>query len=57
MLDRGAVVSGTWGTTKFPESYVIDVSGNLRFKLVGQRNWTDLNALTLLQGLGARRAH
>src|SRR5207249_6889228 len=29
-LDRGAIVSRSWGTTKFPESYLVDASGNLR---------------------------
>ena len=55
-LDRGAIVSRSWGTTKFPESYLVDASGNLRLKFAGPRDWTDLDVLTLLQELGARRA-
>jgi len=56
LLDRGAVVSRAWGTTRFPESYVVDAGGNLRLKFTGPRDWTDPNVLTLLQRLGARRA-
>ena len=56
LLDRGAVVSRAWGTTRFPESYVVDASGNLRLKFVGPRDWTEPNMLTLLQRLGAHRA-
>ena len=55
VLDRGAVVSRSWGTTRFPESYLVDASGKLRLKFAGPRDWTDLDVLTLLQGLGARR--
>jgi thiol-disulfide isomerase/thioredoxin len=56
LLDRGAVVSRTWGTTRFPESYIVDPSGNLRLKFAGPRDWTDPNVLMLLQRLGAHRA-
>jgi len=56
LLDRGARVSRSWGTTRFPESYLVDASGNLRLKFAGPRDWTNLEVLTLLQELGARRA-
>jgi thiol-disulfide isomerase/thioredoxin len=54
-LDEGAKVSRTYGTTKFPESYLVDREGKLRLKFVGPRNWTDPNVATLLQEFGARR--
>ncbi len=54
-LDEGGKVSRTYGTTKFPESYLVDRDGKLRLKFVGPRNWTDPNIATLLQELGARR--
>ena len=54
-LDEGAKVSRTYGTTKFPESYLVDRDGKLRLKFVGPRNWTDPNVATLLQEFGARR--
>jgi thiol-disulfide isomerase/thioredoxin len=54
-LDEGAKVSRTYGTTQFPESYLVDRDGKLRLKFVGPRNWTDANVATLLQEFGARR--
>jgi thiol-disulfide isomerase/thioredoxin len=53
VLDRGAEVSQKYGTTKFPESYLIDETGKLRLKFVGPRNWTDANVYSLLSALGA----
>jgi hypothetical protein len=54
-LDEGAKISRTYGTTKFPESYLVDKDGKLRLKFVGPRNWMDPNVATLLQQYGARR--
>jgi cytochrome c biogenesis protein CcmG, thiol:disulfide interchange protein DsbE len=54
-LDEGAKISRTYGTTKFPESYLVDRDGKLRLKFVGPRNWMDPNVATLLQEYGARR--
>jgi cytochrome c biogenesis protein CcmG, thiol:disulfide interchange protein DsbE len=54
-LDRGAEVSQRYGTTKFPESYLIDETGKLRLKFVGPRNWTDGNVYSLLSALGVDR--
>jgi thiol-disulfide isomerase/thioredoxin len=54
-LDEGAKISRTYGTTKFPESYLVDKDGRLRLKFVGPRNWMDPNVATLLEGFGARR--
>ncbi len=54
-LDEGAKISRTYGTTKFPESYLVDKDGKLRLKFVGPRNWMDPNVATLLQSFGARR--
>ena len=54
-LDEGARISRAYGTTKFPESYLLDRDGKLRLKFVGPRNWTDPNVATLLESFGARR--
>lgn len=54
-LDEGAKISRAYGTTKFPESYLVDRDGKLRLKFVGPRNWMDPNVATLLQEYGARR--
>jgi cytochrome c biogenesis protein CcmG, thiol:disulfide interchange protein DsbE len=55
-LDLGAAVSQRYGTLKFPESYLLDQSGNLKLKFAGPRNWTDPSVVTLLESMGARRA-
>jgi len=52
VLDRGAEVSQRYGTTKYPESYLIDETGKLRLKFVGPRDWTDSNVYSLLAALG-----
>ncbi len=52
-LDRGAKVSQIYGTTKFPESYLVDRDGKLRLKFVGPRDWTDPNFRTLFASYGA----
>ena len=54
-LDEGAAVSRAYGTSKFPESYLLDRDGKLRLKFVGPRNWTNPNMVALLQSYGARR--
>jgi len=55
VLDEGAKISRAYGTTKFPESYLLDQDGKLRLKFVGPRNWMDPNVATLLEGYGAKR--
>ena len=52
VLDRGADVSQRYGTSKYPESYLIDEAGKLRLKFVGPRDWTDRNVYLLLAALG-----
>ena len=52
--DEGAKTSKTWGTSRYPESYLLDGEGRLRLKFAGPRNWMDPNVATLLQGYGAR---
>ncbi len=54
-LDDGARTSRLYGTSKFPESYLVDAEGNLRLKFVGPRQWDDPNMVRLLESLGARR--
>jgi peroxiredoxin len=54
-LDQAARISQTYGTTKFPESYLIDSSGTLRLKFIGPRNWADPAVFALLDSYGAPR--
>ncbi len=52
-LDEDGKVHDRWGTNKFPETYLVDASGNLRFKFIGGRDWTSPEAIALLTALGA----
>ena len=54
-LDEGARISQTYGTSKFPESYLIDSSGTVRLKFIGPRNWSDPAVFALLDSYGAPR--
>jgi thiol-disulfide isomerase/thioredoxin len=54
-LDQTARISQTYGTTKFPESYLIDADGTLRLKFIGPRNWSDPAVFALLDSYGAPR--
>ena len=54
LLDEGARISRTYGTSKLPESYVIDAEGHLRLKFVGPRDWADGNVATVLEAYGAK---
>jgi thiol-disulfide isomerase/thioredoxin len=54
VLDEGAQVSRAWGTSKFPESYLVDRDGRVRLKFIGPRNWTDPDVATVLESFGAR---
>ncbi len=55
-LDQDGKVRDRWGTNKFPETYLVDASGALKFKIIGPRDWTSPEALALLEQLGARPA-
>ena len=53
-LDAGGSISQSYGTTKLPESYLVDRDGHVRLKFVGPRNWLDPNISTLLESFGAK---
>ena len=40
LWDPEKKTSNAFGTTKFPESYLIDRSGNTRFRFINKRNWS-----------------
>jgi thiol-disulfide isomerase/thioredoxin len=54
-LDQNARISQLYGTTRYPESYLVDSSGTLRLKFTGPRNWTDPAVFTLLSSYGAAK--
>ena len=44
-------IAGTYGTTKLPETYLIDKDGNLRYYFVSTRNWADPRAIACIKAL------
>jgi peroxiredoxin len=39
LLDSGKAVSGLYGTFRFPETYIADRGGVVRYKAIGPRDW------------------
>ena len=39
LLDSSREIPKSWGTTKFPESFLIDKDGNIRYYIVSNRDW------------------
>ncbi|OGW37574.1 MAG: hypothetical protein A2010_11140 [Nitrospirae bacterium GWD2_57_9] len=50
-LDPRRAVAGLYGTFKYPETYIIDRSGVVRYKVIGPRNWDDPVTLKALRDL------
>ncbi|MEW6441474.1 MAG: TlpA disulfide reductase family protein [bacterium] len=40
-LDPGGRVAGSFGTVRFPETYLIDGEGVVRYKVLGSGSWGD----------------
>lgn len=55
LLDPEHEVSLRYGTSQFPESYVVDREGNLVYKFIGARDWSSPFARRILEHAGARR--
>ena len=51
LLDPGSVTAKRYGTSMFPESYLIDPRGRLRKKFVGPKPWGMKKALSELRGI------
>ncbi len=48
VLDPGGSVAHSYGTFKFPETYILDKSGIVRYKVIGSADWdapANMNAL------------
>lgn len=41
LLDPGASVAHSYGTFKFPETYILDRSGIVRYKVIGEADWSN----------------
>ncbi len=55
LLDTAHEISSHYGTYKFPETYILDREGIVRYKIIGPRDWRDPGALELLQNMIASR--
>jgi hypothetical protein len=55
LLDGQKKVSGSYGTDQYPESYVIGKDGQLVYKFIGARDWSNIAAIKLLERAGAHR--
>jgi len=49
--DATEKLAASWGTTAFPETYVIDRQGRLDRKIVGPQDWTSPDMMTYLDSL------
>lgn len=49
--DPEAKVSSSYGTFKYPETYVIDSRGRVRQKHIGPRNWTEPELIQSIEAL------
>jgi peroxiredoxin len=50
-LDPAADISASYGTYKYPETYIIDSEGRVRQKHIGGRNWTDPEIIKSIEAL------
>lgn len=55
LLDADSSVAKSFGTTQFPESFIIDAKGKLVYKFIGARDWSATAALRLMEEAGAVR--
>ena len=55
LLDPDHAVSKSYGTFKFPETYILDRNGIVKHKIIGARDWADPAALQGLRDLIAVR--
>jgi len=51
LFDPGSSIAHTYGTFKFPESYVLDRNGIVRYKVIGALDWGTAETLNAVRGL------
>jgi peroxiredoxin len=51
VLDPDHAVASSYGTFKFPETYILDRNGIVKFKVIGPRDWNDAATVKTLQDL------
>ncbi len=51
LLDPGHETASRYGTFKFPETYVLDRNGIVRYKVIGAMDWTAPDNMNAIRGL------
>lgn len=51
VMDPGKKIALTYGTEKFPESYLVDREGKIRYWFVNKRDWGTDEALQCIKSL------
>jgi len=51
LMDTPRAIAKTYGTEKFPESYLIDTTGKVRYRIVNKRDWSSGPALACIRSL------
>jgi peroxiredoxin len=51
LFDPGGVVARLYGTFKFPETYILDRAGVVRYKAIGPRDWTEPANIQVLRNI------
>ncbi|MGE5173896.1 MAG: peroxiredoxin family protein [Betaproteobacteria bacterium] len=51
LLDPDRATAGRYGTFKFPETYVVNREGIVKYKVIGPRDWRDPAAIQALRDL------
>ena len=55
LLNPDRSIANLYGTFKFPETYLVDREGIVRYKVIGSRDWSDPAALQLLKEMMAAK--
>jgi len=55
LLDPDRATAGRYGTFKFPETYILDREGIVRYKLIGPGDWRDPAAIKIIKDLMSSR--
>lgn len=51
LMDPSKKVPESYGTKKFPESYLIDRTGTVRYRFINKRDWSSPLALSCIESL------
>jgi peroxiredoxin len=51
LLDPGREIAVTYGTVKFPETYLVGPDGVLKAKFIGARDWSDARIIRYFEKL------